>query len=526
VPAVLDPLRPLSPVIGLLAELCELAVERVSGHELGERHMALVERLRGSAELPDVLRVGASGIGIHAQAVEDARRGRPRALELAERIAVDLGDDMFLVLHARWLGHAFRGQSALAKRFRRRADVITEDDVWRRRAFLFAEAQLHALTGNLLDLSRTSDAIAELADRFEGWRPWLLWTRAELHRLRGELGSAQAEIGAALALARPGEHRAWAVAAPAHAELLLARGDAAGALREAEAILTAVQERSLDRMAAVAAERVRGLALSSRHDHPAARASIERARALADELGYDGLLLAQLHGAQARIALAGGDAQECGVALARMRALLEHADAPALINAYGALREDAGRLLAITDVPPAMTDDRSLSSEWTQIFTEVRTRLNACGERAARAEQALALLLAECGASAGHLFLFDAGGLFAAASVAEPDVNEELLALAQQYLELELGDARTAAMTVAQSGAAAVTAMPALWASSEARLKPVWLSEGEDSRRRLVGLALLVVRGAPLRKPRSELVRAISRCLQLAGDSVGVPVEH
>ena len=121
-------------------------------------------------------------------------RRRRRALELADRIALDLGDDRFLVLHARRLGHAFRGQSALAKVYRRRAEVITEDDVWRRKAFLFAEAQLHALTGNLIDLGHASDAIGQLAERFEGWRPCWLWTRAEVRRPRGDRGGARARL--------------------------------------------------------------------------------------------------------------------------------------------------------------------------------------------------------------------------------------------------------------------------------------------------------------------------------------------
>jgi hypothetical protein len=41
----------------------------------------------------------------------------------------------------------------------------------------------------------------------------------------------------------------------------------------------------------------------------------------------------------------------------------------------------------------------------------------------------------------------------------------------------------------------------------------------------LTGLALLGTRNAALKPPRTELVRAISRCLQSAGDSVPQVIE-
>ena len=83
---------------------------------------------------------------------------------------------------------------ANAQRFKQRVEVASEDDVWRRKAFLFVEAQLHALTGDLLSLQRVRDAIAELAATFEGWAPWLAFARGAVHRLRGELEPARVEL--------------------------------------------------------------------------------------------------------------------------------------------------------------------------------------------------------------------------------------------------------------------------------------------------------------------------------------------
>src|SRR5262249_11645431 len=152
-----------------------------------------------------------------------------------------VGEEMFLIAYVRWLGHAFRGRADLAAKYRKYTELVGPDDVWRRRACLFIEAELFTLTGDLPRLERTGGAIAEVAEQFPGWRAWLAAARAAIHRLRGELAAAQAELEAGLALAAPGEHRAWVNLAPALAEVLLLRGDAEGALRQAAAIMREVE---------------------------------------------------------------------------------------------------------------------------------------------------------------------------------------------------------------------------------------------------------------------------------------------
>jgi tetratricopeptide (TPR) repeat protein len=353
---------------------------------------------------------------------------------------------------------------------------------------------------------------------FEGWRPWLAYARAAMHRLRGELEAADAELQAALREAGPGEHRAWLIVAPAHADLLLVRGDFEGALREAGTIADAVKTLALDLTATVAAERVRALAQSSLGEHDAARASLERAFGLARELMCDGLPLALLHEARARISLAAEDAEQCVAALTALRILLERADAPALVNAYEALREEGSKHLAIPELPAAVTVTRSLGSESTAMFTEVRTRMNAFSARQERAEQALQLLLEDSGAEAGHLFLFDAGGLFAAASIGNDFANERLLSEAQKQVDAELGSGKTEAVTVADL-VRATAIVRGGQRSDESDRMPVMLSSTDESSA-LVGVALLNLRGRRLRVPRNELVLAIGRCLQEAGDSI------
>ena len=399
------PLRSLAPVLDNLIEFCVSRPTARSGARsaIGSsaRSHACWQRMRCT----EILRRGGAAVYSHIQAVDDARRGHPRALESMTRmVAAGTSDDMFLVVHGRWLGHAFRGDAAAAQRFCRQVEAITEDDVWRRKAFLFAEAQLFALTGDLAGLKRVAEAIGELARRFPGWRPWLAFTHASMHRLRGELEAARAQFEHALAEAQPGEHRAFIVVAPAHAELLLQLGDADGGLREAEGILEQVRALSLDASAEVAAERIRALCENALGRSDAARASIERAFARAAEVGFGGLPLAQLHEARARILLDMGEAEQYREELGELHRAIEHAEAPALVTAYQALREESSRKLSLSELPAFVTATRTLGDSSTSM-SDVITRVSAAGARAKRARQALELLLEDSGARGGYLFL-------------------------------------------------------------------------------------------------------------------------
>jgi hypothetical protein len=287
---------------------------------------------------------------------------------------------MFLVVHARWLARAFRGESPQARALRKQLDVIGEDDVWRRKASLFMEAELFALTGDLTELHRVSEALAELARTFPGFLPWASYARAAEHRLRGEHDAARRELESALAGAAPGEHRAYVRVAPAHAEILLARGVAEAALRAAELLLRQIAALRLDRTAEVAALRVSALSCAALLRHEEAHSHIERALALATELGYDGLPLAALHEAEARIALGAGDAPRWVLGLSRMRALLEHAHAPSLIQAYEALREEGTRI-ATGEVPSAMVSAITDVSGTTEPDTQISSRRGPVGTR-------------------------------------------------------------------------------------------------------------------------------------------------
>ncbi|HET6331965.1 MAG TPA: protein kinase [Polyangiales bacterium] len=521
IPPLFSPLKALSPLLALLGDLSEISAQRLTGHELGDRTLEEgVTKLLNSTGLPDVLRMGASGVNLHIQSIEDARRGRLKAIERIELLTPFVGEDMFLVVHGRWLGHAYRGNGTLARQLFKQVQMITEDDVWRRKSFLFAEAELHALTGDQLLLRGACDAIAELTEKFPGWGPWLGFARAALHRVRGEFAAARAELEPALRLAPPGEHRAWTRLAPAHAEALLLSGDAAEALREATAISADVQRLKLDRAAEVAAERIGALAHAALGDPAAAHAKLERAFTVARELESDGLPLALLYETKARIAAAEADAEGCTDALTELWKLIENADAPALINAYESLRATS-QGHATPSLPVNGTLTRSTFDE-SIMYTHVQTRLAQFDKQQERMRHALSLLLEDSGASSGHLLLLDQQGLFAAAAVNENQADDALLTKAQAFLDTQL-EVKTVTLTASEVANDQLSGAQLI--SGNTALAPVLLIDRVASPPRLVGVALLGRSEAAYRAPRGELVRIVSRCLQEAGDSLVLVLE-
>jgi len=299
-------------------------------------------------------------------------------------------------------------------------------------------------------------------------------------------------------------------------------GDAAGAAREAEAIVRDVERLELDRAASVSAERVSALAFTARGELASAGEHLARAFEVARSIDLDGLPLALLHEAGARLAIARSDAEATTAALTELWKRIENADAPALIRAYESLRAESRDELLVPDLPAAGGYTRTTFTD-SVMYTHVQTSLASFAQQQERVRHALSLLLADCGASAGHLLLFDQRGLFAAAAVNQNHAGEGLLRKAQAYLENQL-EVRTMTVT---ADAIDADGSGALLRDGDTVLAPVALVDRGVSPPALIGVALVAVEGlrAP-RAPRNELVRIVSRCLQEAGDSVGVVLEE
>lgn len=340
---MLDRLRSLSAVHALLADLSLIALDRLRGRDIGTRILDCIPRLMAATTLPDVLRLGAVAVYLHIQAIEDARVGRKRALELMDMLAASTGDSMFIVVHARYLAHAFGGRAQPSRRLRKQLELTTADDVWRRYAYLFVEAQLHALTGDLAELNAITPTIAELAAKFDGWKPFLSYCRAQTYRLHGELGAAENMLADALATVLPGEHRGYPMIALAYADVLLAQRRFEEAHAAAAQLAAHSAELKLDPATLVAALRLQALALNAQGEQVDACERLHEAFAIARANEHGGLPLALLYEAQARLAVTDKDPAAGLQALTALREHLEHADAPALFGAYEALRVENKR---------------------------------------------------------------------------------------------------------------------------------------------------------------------------------------
>jgi hypothetical protein len=339
-----------------------------------------------------------------------------------------------------------------------------------------------------------------------------------MHCLRGELGAAQVEVERGLAQATAGEHRAWLVLAPAHAEILLSLNDAPAAEREARAMLEHVRAKSLRRSCEVAGQRVLALALGRQQRHEAAAQAISHALSLARDMQYGGLPLAKLYESQAQIALWPGDVEACVAALGALWPLIERSEARTLLTAYERLRAESSKQGSEAELPPLAAPGLARSVESSTVYADIKTLLGGVDRREDRAIEALKLLLHETGAPAGHLLLLGADGLFAACSVNDTPASPALVQHAQRYLNLK----RDAVDTVTEEGDAdeGATISHGAW-----KLTPVLL-ENDDNGPVLTGLAMLATNDNDRpRAVRHDLVRLISQCLLVAGDTVALRLD-
>jgi eukaryotic-like serine/threonine-protein kinase len=522
-PEVLEPLRPLSPLLGLLADICTLTIDRATGREIGDRLLDIgVTKLIASEGLPETLRQGAAGVNVHIQAVEFARRGRSVAYDVMELLVPTIGEDMFLVVHGRWLGRAFQGQSAQAEKFRKQLELMTDDDVWRRKSFLFAEAELHALTGDYAKLRGVVEAIGALVEKFDGWRPWLAFAEGSMHRVRGDANLARAAFDTGLRLAAAGEHRAWTRIAPASAELTLTTGDAAQALREAEKLVEVGKQLALDRYVELSGERISALAKSALKDHAGAAAAMQRAYAVATAIELGGLPLASLHAAAAQIALAADDPPGCGAALAKLWGIIETAEAPALVHAYESLRAESRQQLPVAKLSSQLGTTHTSFADSLSISSSIQERLTTVTHREGRFEHALELLLQDSGVGSGHFFVCRGDELSHASTLRCELPTPELLRHVESYVRDALDDVRTQTFTGTDD--VADKTLRAELFDGPRGFAPVLIWSRADDQLLLVGVLLLEAGETGARAPRAPLVRIISQFLISTGDCTGLTV--
>ncbi|HMI94338.1 MAG TPA: hypothetical protein VK509_23360 [Polyangiales bacterium] len=359
-----------------------------------------------------------------------------------------------------------------------------------------------------MGLKQSIDAIGLIVEKqYPGWGPFLQVATGHYHRLRGEAERALQAYDRALAACEPGAHGAWAPAASARVEALLALQRHEPALEAAERGFAQCQRLELGALSEIEAARVLALAEAAVGRTGAAIDRIEHALERCAEHAIVGVRLGVLHEARARVALAADDRIGFASAAARTADVYRAGRNPALIAKYERLM-DSARGVAVSFAAELAPAVEVSAGSGVQTADSFHTVLVQCPDAKARDASALRLLCEHSGARAGFLYALDKNGVLSLRS-ALPDGEPpaELESALAAYLQAERDD--TSDVTVTCFDEAAQDAELA----SVLDYQPVVLWHAADGERRITGIAALLCERAQSEMPGWELLSAVGKAL-------------
>jgi hypothetical protein len=318
---LIEPLRPLSPLMAIRSEIVAASVGGTSGLESRARFAALIQRINGQAALRDTVfkLSGVTALQYYLGAFE-ALHGRLRALELADEIdrltaeaEAEVGAGGFALeryrgLFVRWLAHLSRGDCEQAKLCRERIELVQLEGSdplvgANLRASAYYLVWAHAMTGSLAELKHTVDMMVGVAEESRSWSLVLRWAHGECHKARGDLSSARRELEAVTAQLDSGELIIWPWAMTSLIEVLLHAGEPVQARERAQRALAQCHAISgMPATALLSLQRVLALAEAQLGDMRGAAIRLEAAIARAED-EFEGIPLGQLYEARAQVAL-------------------------------------------------------------------------------------------------------------------------------------------------------------------------------------------------------------------------------
>jgi tetratricopeptide (TPR) repeat protein len=344
--------------------------------------------------------------------------------------------------------------------------------------------------------------------------------------MRRDSKGARKHLERALLLAPAGEHRAWVLASPAYAAVLLELGDPLAARDVATRTIEQARTLDLDRNAELYAGRVLALCQSRLGEHELAASQLNQTFELAREIELAGLPFAPLYEAQAEIELAAGNSVRYEHALRSLARLVRDAEAPALTARAHALQEQGRRR---SQAPPAGAAAPELGHQAERsVIDAVHTALSSYPSRRQRATHALRLLLEDCHARDGLLFLLEENRPMLAASTIARSESQALLDFVEQYLSAESLITESVTTLSENTDALESAISQGLWTdeSDNRRYMPVLLWNRDDEHSVIAGLALIATPGPDLRTPQPELAWAISSCLREVRDTLTITVQR
>ena len=454
----IEPLKPLSPALGLIDELLVAGIDWMAGRRRGllayRRVLARIsepdragldEVQHARTRLGVIYTLGlleaAWGIGSaeqHAQVLEQERELRANAW----RVRMTL--------------HLAQGNAAEARKCQRRAELLQlQDGIGERYlgsgvGFSF---EAHSQAGDMVGVEESLRGLEELTREHPGWMPLLINAKARRLELQGNHAAALDVVMEGFQRAQLGRHPQFAVLAATRVRLLAQLGRAEEAVSLAREYIAACKREDVgapDHHLWVAS----AFALSCAGQHDEAVVTMDAAVAEGETLGRRGLALGALYEARARIAIRARD--RAGFERAAERCAHEYALArnPALSLKFAALLAEAQQ----NDLAPlaALSEAQELAAVVSQQneseYATVQSRMAECIGAHDRARCALTILLQSLDSFAGYLFGVSDGRLSFLAGLPEGARDSELDEWAAACLEVELDAAGNTASATIEGG--------------------------------------------------------------------------
>ncbi|HKP62935.1 MAG TPA: protein kinase [Polyangiales bacterium] len=514
----LEPLFPLSPALGVVQNLAQGVLARLTGRtdKAREIYLALLER----TAQPDRAGFDESHhrymrvLVMNGLAMIAASMGLDSSLTWADQIQADplfhVNAVLIRMLHQLWQGNAQE-----AERLRDELELLRVQSS-ARQAFenthLLWQVTAHAAMEDLTRLKRTLDEIERVAADYAGWQPVREFARAEYQRVRGDFASAITIASEALARTPAGEHQIWPNLAGTHVRALDDAGDPAQAVTRGLEYLQQAERAELGFGCIYVLLPL--CVAQAKAGHAGAVANAERVLESLRQVGSSGLVLGLAYEARARVALTQTDHATYVRYADLCKEVFAPAANPALFAKAQRLRRDAERKHVsrpAARLPKAA--QRLIGS------TIMKAKMRACTRPEQRAQLALDLLAEQSCASDGLLYHVTADGPRWVASVGSLAPNEALLAMARDYIAGEThGQSAT-------TGAEGHTEHETEWtAFGEASFRPVLLSHYTGDGYAITGLAVFAaVPGQPFMYP-GDTAAQLSRLWVEIGDVTAVTV--
>ncbi|HKP59873.1 MAG TPA: protein kinase [Polyangiales bacterium] len=461
----------------------------------------------------------------------DAGRGVPSA----EGHAQVLESDRSYRVNAwrvRMLWQLTLGDTEEAARCRRRAELtLLQEGGAQQYAGTTALGELicHVLIGDVMGIKHTNEAVAHLAARFEGWKPFLIYGRATLLLLQGDPQGALDLVVPAQEFSRAGEHAAFAYLGACRVQALVALGRYEEAAMLGQSYVDACTREDLSPTAHVT-HVATALALAKNGAIGAAIRLLEGVIDTANSRGQRGVCIGSMYEARARIAAWTQDRPAFERYAELCATEYRHGHNAVLAGKLAQLLDDA-RLTEVggpESISPPRPDEaqRALDSE----FATVHSRMLECVDEGDRARCALTILLQSLDSFAGYLFgVNDRSHVLLAALPEGDDMPEGLSRWFTAYLAQELqGDDLPPAEAAATSSKHRSNRRKAQFRFVDPRgrpYEPLFLSRPDGPNQKLAAVLVFHASSDTRRRLRRELQEEIAEQLLEHGDVTGTILE-